>query len=190
MVVGGCVVGANAVSWKGYLDPLAKLFARQQTELETLRREMAKLEESGEAAGFAFGGTIRGLDGSQRDLATAVEGDVGRLDDELAAVVERLVAVEATRPRVEMDPQQRAEMQAHWTEVLCPSCGYAHTGTCPRVKSTDIEEVSDPQGRLIKRMVHTEFWPNDQWEPPEGAVSLWDVWGGPVIRSAEAIPAT
>lgn len=101
------------------------------------------------------------------------------VDERMAAVDARLARLEATRPRVELSPEQRAEMAAAWGEVCCPHCGYAHGGVCSRVKHQTVEQISD--GTRVSRVVTaTEFWPNDAWRPPEGAISASDVFATPL----------
>lgn len=118
-----------------------------------------------------------------------LEGLVAQIADRAETVDARLARLEATRPRVELSPEQRAEMAAAWGEVCCPHCGYAHAGVCSRVKHQTVEQITD--GTRISRVVTaTEFWPNDAWRPPEGAISAADVFATPLPIPPAAEPAT
>ncbi len=121
-----------------------------------------------------------------RLLATEVDETAKSLHVHRQAVTElfdrvslRLNNLERTRARVEMDPADLQEMRAHWAELVCPNCGYAHTGACPRVKAQRVDAQTDQNGRVLSTSTVTDYWPNDQWQPPEGAVSAADVWGVP-----------
>lgn len=92
-------------------------------------------------------------------------------------VARRLNALERANrppPREPLDANERVRMQHDWPTLACPNCGTAHWGTCPRVAKV----ISERTGQKIT--VTTEFWPNDQWAPPPGALTVRDVWGDSV----------
>lgn len=109
-----------------------------------------------------------------------VGGIAGRVD-QLAVTVDETVArvADLRRPRqpVELSDEQRQELAARWLEAVCGYCGLAHSGACPRVRTMTTETGVDPHGRPVRTVTHVDFWPNDQWSPPENAISAEDVWG-------------
>lgn len=99
-------------------------------------------------------------------------GRIRELTDEIGEMARR-------RPRIELDPQDRQQLASSWGAVMCQACGLAHPGECPRV-SERVSTVRFDGRNLAEETTRVSYWPNGQWEPPEGAVSSADVWGSPV----------
>ncbi len=118
------------------------------------------------------------------NLEMARIGRMGeRLDDYskmLDALHRRIEGLARVRPRVEMSEEQRRQLEVMWAQVACGECGYAHPGTCTRVKARTVDAQTDAGGRVLATRTTVEYWPNDEWTPPEGSITSLDVWGVPV----------
>lgn len=134
--------------------------------LESLEAVRSQLAAATEQAGTAT---------ELAATATAIaESSHDRADDAMAEVSASRTELSASRTRQALSPQEQLELQASWSTLVCPYCGTAHWGLCPRVAKQTVHV------RPSEQTTTTEFWPNDQWEPPAYSFTVDDVWGGPV----------
>lgn len=73
------------------------------------------------------------------------------------------------REPVQLDEEQLRDLRVAWGHLTCPSCGNVHPGVCVRVKEIRFFP-NGSQERII-------YWPDGEWELPEGTISPWDVFG-------------
>jgi hypothetical protein len=107
---------------------------------------------------------------TERRIARLV--DAGILTPEQALVaLGYTVADPPERVPADLTHSERQELQATWPVVMCRDCGLAHPGACPRIR----RQVVETSPNTTK--TDTWYWPNDEWEPPPGAVTADDVWG-------------
>ena len=98
-------------------------------------------------------------------------------DNVVIELVNKEVRNLTNRPHRELDPEERQQLQTVWSTAMCQHCGYVHMGTCTRIKNV----TNERKGAVVTETV--EYWPNDQWAPPEGALSVEDVFGAAVPPS-------
>jgi hypothetical protein len=139
--------------------------------VELLRRARAGDAEGEQVFRSELADGLGGLSGQMAAIGDQM-GEVA--DAAYEAMSESRTILSASRTRPELTPQERSELQASWTALVCPHCGTAHWGLCPRVAKQTTHV------RAGASTVSIEFWPNDQWSPPTNSFTVDDVWGGPV----------
>jgi hypothetical protein len=82
-------------------------------------------------------------------------------------------------PVIETKPvltkEERAEIAAHWAQVVCSFCGGWHGGLCPRVRRVELDEAGRPRV--------TVFW--EYWERDPRTIWPEDVWGSPAEMASD-----
>jgi hypothetical protein len=89
-------------------------------------------------------------------------------------------------PPAPLDQEARQEAQAAWALLSCSHCGTIHPGMCPRVKGFRVE-LRYPGGATEIR--EFRYFDHDEWEIPEGARTMFDVFGATKVMPPQPAPA-